>query len=79
MPRLDRNQFRLARYHGWDLADVILDLGYVRLDGRTLIGQSALDLEGVPVDHAVHDHRRMGAQGFHQDLGPHPLQGRTGT
>jgi hypothetical protein len=34
-----------ALYHGWDFADVILDLGYVRPDGRTLIGQPALDLD----------------------------------
>ena len=33
------------RYHGWDLADVILDLGYIRPDGKTLIGQPSLDLE----------------------------------
>jgi hypothetical protein len=33
-----RKQF-WARYHGWDLADAILDLGYVRPDGKTLIGQ----------------------------------------
>ena len=39
-----RRQF-WARYHGWDLADVILDLGYVRPDGRTPIGQPALDLD----------------------------------
>jgi Methane/Phenol/Toluene Hydroxylase len=39
-----RNQF-WERYHGWDLADVILDLGYVRPDGKTLIGQPALNLE----------------------------------
>jgi hypothetical protein len=39
-----RKQF-WARYHGWDLADVILDLGYIRPDGRTLIGQPALDLD----------------------------------
>lgn len=39
-----RRQF-WARYHGWDLADVIEDLGYVRRDGKTLIGQSALDLD----------------------------------
>jgi propane 2-monooxygenase large subunit len=38
-----RRQF-WARYHGWDLADVIEDLGYVRPDGKTLIGQPALDL-----------------------------------
>jgi methane monooxygenase component A alpha chain/propane monooxygenase large subunit len=33
------------RYHGWDLADVILDLGYVRPDGKTLIGQPSIDPE----------------------------------
>ena len=32
-----------ARYHGWDLADVIEDLGYVRPDGRTLIAQPTLE------------------------------------
>ena len=37
-----RKQF-WERYHGWDLADVILDLGYVRPDGKTLIGQPVLD------------------------------------
>lgn len=37
-----RKQF-WARYHGWDLADVILDLGYVRPDGRTLIGQPKVE------------------------------------
>jgi Methane/Phenol/Toluene Hydroxylase len=39
-----RKQF-WERYHGWDLADVILDLGYVRPDGKTLIGQPVLDLD----------------------------------
>ena len=38
-----RKQF-WERYHGWDLADAILDLGYVRPDGKTLIGQPTLDL-----------------------------------
>nr|BBD49902.1 alkene monooxygenase alpha-subunit [Alteromonadaceae bacterium PE-TB08W] len=33
-----RKQF-WAKYHDWDLADVILDLGYIRPDGKTLIGQ----------------------------------------
>jgi|SRR5579864_2485919 len=37
-----RKQF-LARYHGWDLADMILDLGYVRPDGKTLVGQPTVD------------------------------------
>lgn len=34
-----------ARYHGWDLADVIVDLGYIRPDGKTLIGQPLLEME----------------------------------
>jgi propane monooxygenase large subunit len=32
-------------YDGWDLADVISDLGYVRDDGRTLVPQPHLDLD----------------------------------
>lgn len=39
-----RRQF-WARYHGWDLADVIVDLGYVRPDGKTLIGQPLVEQE----------------------------------
>ncbi len=39
-----RKQF-WSRYHGWDLADVILDLGYVRPDGKTLIGQPLIEQE----------------------------------
>ncbi len=30
-------------YDGWDLADVILDLGYVREDGKTLVAQPVLN------------------------------------
>jgi methane monooxygenase component A alpha chain/propane monooxygenase large subunit len=33
------------KYHGWDLADMILDIGLVRKDGRTLIGQPLLTME----------------------------------
>ena len=29
-------------YHGWDLADAIVDLGFVRTDGKTLIPQPHL-------------------------------------
>ena len=29
-------------YHGWDLADAIKDLGFVRSDGKTLISQPHL-------------------------------------
>jgi propane monooxygenase large subunit len=32
-------------YHGWDYADVIHDLGYVRDDGETLVPQPHLDLD----------------------------------
>ena len=32
-------------HHGKDLADIISDLGYVRDDGKTLIGQPHLDLD----------------------------------
>jgi methane monooxygenase component A alpha chain/propane monooxygenase large subunit len=34
-----------ARYHGWDLADVIMDLGYIRPDGKTLMGQPKVDMK----------------------------------
>ncbi len=30
-------------YDGWDLADVIVDMGYVREDGRTLMAQPLID------------------------------------
>jgi methane monooxygenase component A alpha chain len=33
------------RFHGWDLADVITELGYLRPDGKTLIAQPHLDAE----------------------------------
>lgn len=36
----DRNYF--DRYHGWGLADVIRELGFVRADGRTLMAQPHL-------------------------------------
>jgi len=39
-----RKQF-WAKYHGWDLADVIIDLGYIRPDGKTLIGQPLVEME----------------------------------
>jgi len=50
-----RKQF-WERYHGWDLAEVILDLGYVRPDGKTLIGQPVLDLERL---WTIEDIRRL--------------------
>jgi propane monooxygenase large subunit len=39
----DRNFF--DRYHGWDLADVVQDLGFIRGDGHTLIAQPHLNDE----------------------------------
>ena len=33
------------KFNGWDLADVILELGLLRADGKTLIGQPHLSLE----------------------------------
>jgi propane monooxygenase large subunit len=32
-------------HHGRDLADIVSDLGYVRDDGKTLVGQPHLDLD----------------------------------
>jgi propane 2-monooxygenase large subunit len=40
----DRNFF--DRYHGWELSEVIRDLGFVRADGKTLMGQPHLEDEG---------------------------------
>ncbi len=31
-----------SRYHGWELSEVIRDLGFIRPDGKTLIGQPHL-------------------------------------
>jgi propane monooxygenase large subunit len=39
----DRNY--LDRYHGWEASEVIRDLGFVRADGKTLIGQPHLNAE----------------------------------
>lgn len=39
----DRNY--LDRYHGWEASEVICDLGFVRSDGETLIGQPHLGAE----------------------------------
>jgi len=39
-----RKQF-WSLYHGRDLADVILELGLVREDGKTLVGQPGIDLK----------------------------------
>jgi propane monooxygenase large subunit len=32
-------------YHGWDLADAITDLGFVRPDGKTLVPQPHLHFD----------------------------------
>jgi hypothetical protein len=39
----DRNY--LDRYHGWEASEVIRDLGYIRSDGETLIGQPHLNAD----------------------------------
>jgi propane monooxygenase large subunit len=39
----DRNFF--DRYHGWEASEVIRDLGFIRADGETLIGQPLLEDE----------------------------------
>jgi propane monooxygenase large subunit len=39
----DRNFF--DRYHGWEASEVIAELGLVRADGETLIGQPHLETE----------------------------------
>jgi propane monooxygenase large subunit len=31
------------KYHGWDLADVVRELGFVHPDGKTLVGQPHID------------------------------------
>jgi propane 2-monooxygenase large subunit len=31
------------RYHGWDLAEVIRDIGFIKPDGKTLVGQPHID------------------------------------
>jgi len=41
----DRNFF--DRYDGWELSTIIRDLGYLRADGKTLIGQPHLNTEGM--------------------------------
>ena len=44
-------------YHGWDLADVIVDMGLLRSDGKTLIGQPHLNMERM---WTIDDIRRIG-------------------
>jgi hypothetical protein len=39
----DRNYF--DRYHGWELSEIVRDIGFVRADGKTLIAQPHLDNE----------------------------------
>ena len=46
-------------YHGWNWADVVTDMGYVRDDGKTMIAQPHLNLD--PKKMWTLDHlRRMG-------------------
>jgi 1,2-phenylacetyl-CoA epoxidase catalytic subunit len=51
-----RKQF-WERYHGWDLADVIVDLDYLRPDGKTLIAQPLLEMSRP---WTIDDIRRVG-------------------
>jgi len=45
-PELYRDHVNFGeRFHGWALADVIVEMGLLRQDGRTLIGQPSLDTE----------------------------------
>jgi hypothetical protein len=37
----DRNFF--DRYHGWEVSEIVRDLGFVRADGKTVIGQPHLE------------------------------------
>ena len=57
-------------YHGWDLADVVKDLGFVRPDGKTVIQQPHLHFDdskmwtldhfkGLPVRSPLLDLRAM--------------------
>jgi hypothetical protein len=45
------------RFHGWDLADVIVEMGLLRDDGKTLLGQPHLNLERM---WTIDDIRRIG-------------------
>ena len=36
----DRNFF--DRYHGWEASEIVKDLGFVRADGKTVVGQPSL-------------------------------------
>ena len=47
-------------YHGWNWADVITDLGYVRDDGKTLIPQPHLNLDDPSKMWTLDDLRKMG-------------------
>lgn len=48
-----------TRYDGWDLADIILDWGLVRADGKTLLGQPVLESDRP---WTVDDIRRCGVE-----------------
>ena len=41
----DRNFF--DRYHGWELSELVRDLGFVRADGKTLIAQPHLENDNM--------------------------------
>jgi propane monooxygenase large subunit len=49
------------RYHGWNLADVVRDLGFIKPDGKTLVGQPHLGDEGLR-DWTIDDLERCGCE-----------------
>ncbi len=51
-----RKQF-WSLFHGWDLADVIIELGLLREDGKTLVGQPSIELERM---WTIDDIRKLG-------------------
>jgi propane monooxygenase large subunit len=47
-------------YHGWNWADVVSDMGYVRDDGKTMVAQPHLDLDDPKKLWTLDHLRRMG-------------------
>jgi propane monooxygenase large subunit len=47
-------------YHGWNWADVVKDMGYVRDDGKTMVAQPHLNLDDPKKLWTLDHLRRMG-------------------
>jgi propane monooxygenase large subunit len=47
-------------YHGWNWADVVSDMGYVRDDGKTMVAQPHLHLDDPKKMWTLDHLRRMG-------------------